>query len=168
MRRKKHLSAGLALVGAIALAATAVTPAHADIPKAGTVFQVQTTFEGAAVCASVGKTEYRDPFFPLSPCDKANKGQQWRVTDKGYIENVASGRCISDMGFLVVYCQRARRGQALRQDSQNHVFVPGKDALSKTYWGAQRLPIGGLQVTFPGTVDGTVPRPAASFAFPAA
>ncbi|MFE3119697.1 hypothetical protein [Streptomyces niveus] len=171
LKKRSCLRAAVSLVGAACLAAVSLTPAHAAIPGAGAVFQIQTQFEGKTVCVSA-------PFdngggvlvFPLLPCDKANTDRQWRRSANGRaIENVRSGDCLDEWSASYCGAMKARPGPELkwRQDDQGRVWKRTIDSISKDYWGALRHQTHGAMLDFPGTQNGTVPPGARTFAFPA-
>ncbi|MER0429463.1 hypothetical protein [Streptomyces microflavus] len=173
-KKRSRLRAVVSLAGAACLAAVNLTPAHAAIPGPGTVFQVQTQFEGKTLCVSAPFDDGNaDLILPLLPCDEANTARQWQQAKSGHvIENLHNGGCLtgtSSEGCAFLKTSRPGRPAgklSWRHDDQGRVWMQGYDSLDRVYWGAMRHREHGPVLYFPARANGTIPDDALVVTFP--
>ncbi|WP_328315391.1 hypothetical protein [Streptomyces sp. NBC_00388] len=169
LKKRSCARAAFILAGAAALAATTLAPANADIPPAGTTFQIRTQFEGKAMCAEEPKpNDFGVLFYPFSHCDKRNPYQKWRLSKNGEgIQNIQSKICLHDHQYLAKHCVSVPRGKlAWKQDGKGHVFRQDGDAITRKFWYVIPHNYKGLIMSFQRTTNNTVPSNAGTFTFP--
>ncbi|MFF5423721.1 MULTISPECIES: hypothetical protein [unclassified Streptomyces] len=154
----------LSAAATAALVAVAAVPARADIPAAGTVFQLKTAFDGTMLCVSSTKKELA---WTLVPCDKEDASQHWKSTANGNgIKSVATGECLENESLIAKLCKhREPTANPWQQDRQGRVWRQGDNSITRTFLMPLKHNSYGNILSFGTLSDGTTPESAGLFAF---
>ncbi|MEU3002629.1 hypothetical protein ABZ684_34645 [Streptomyces sp. NPDC006995] len=153
----------VSLGASAALVAGVAAPAGADVPAAGTTFQIKTAFDGTMLCVSSRATDAAT--YALVPCDSTDSAQHWQLTPNGSaIKSLSTKKCLASGSFERSLC-RSPYGHPWQEDKNGRVFRQEDNSITKKFWSPFKHNSHGNVLGFSTRSDGTTPPGAGFFAF---